>query len=106
MNSHNNSRDTLLWAQLTVAVGYGLILPTLVCLSYGWNWVVWMPVASIWLLINLPVIENWVPRLLVAAARGLTNLETRYGSFKASTPLTRLLASIKTDAEPVAELPR
>ncbi|MEM1295416.1 MAG: hypothetical protein AAGH89_08620 [Verrucomicrobiota bacterium] len=63
MRTTHKIEDQLPWFQLSFAVVYGILLPLVFCLHQGWNLVFSVPIAAVWLLLNLPVIENWGPRI-------------------------------------------
>ncbi len=74
-NSPKPASNRLLWVQLAFALLYGLALPLIVCLHFGWDWVFAIPAAAVWLLINLPVIEFWTPWLAGKAVKLLAKIQ-------------------------------
>lgn len=70
MRTSPKVEDQLPWFQLAFAVLYGILLPLGFCIHQGFNWVFSIPIAAVWLLLNLPVIENWGPRFGKWALRG------------------------------------
>ncbi|MEM0969731.1 MAG: hypothetical protein AAF191_04650 [Verrucomicrobiota bacterium] len=64
MPHSKNFQSWYLPIHLLIAILYGMVLPIWFGVHHGWEWIKIVPVAALWLLLNLPVIEHWIPRLL------------------------------------------
>ena len=90
MRTPKKVEEKLPWIQLSFAVVYGILLPLVYCTLQGWNLVISVPVAAVWLLVNLPVIENWAPKLGRLLLRGsLVGLSTLQQWTASSSKLVR-----------------